>query len=76
MMTRHVVVATGFNREVACVRGLAGVVPVAGGVLVRDEAGRVIGAVGISGDTPDHDEACAVAGIAAAGLAFDTGAAH
>lgn len=27
----HVVLATGFNREVACVRGLAGVVPVAGG---------------------------------------------
>ena len=30
-MTGHVVVATGFNREVACVRALAGVVPVAGG---------------------------------------------
>ena len=30
-MTGHVVVATGFNREVACVSGLAGVVPVAGG---------------------------------------------
>ncbi|QJU57516.1 hopanoid-associated phosphorylase [Sphingomonas sp. AP4-R1] len=27
----HVVLATGFNREVACVAGLAGVVPVAGG---------------------------------------------
>ena len=30
-MSGHVVVATGFNREVACIRGLAGVVPVAGG---------------------------------------------
>jgi uncharacterized protein GlcG (DUF336 family) len=39
-----------------------------GGVLVRDVAGQVIGAVGISGDTPDVDEACAMAGIAAAGL--------
>ena len=30
-MTGHVVVAAGFNREVACVSGLTGVVPVAGG---------------------------------------------
>ena len=40
----------------------------AGGVLVRDDAGAIIGAVGVSGDTPDIDEACALAGIAAAGL--------
>ena len=40
----------------------------AGGVLVRDAAGEIIGAIGISGDTPDMDEACALAGIAAAGL--------
>lgn len=39
-----------------------------GGVLVCDAAGVVIGAIGISGDTGDMDEACAVAGIAAAGL--------
>lgn len=39
-----------------------------GGVLVRDAAGEVIGAVGVSGDTADTDEACAAAGIAAAGL--------
>jgi uncharacterized protein GlcG (DUF336 family) len=39
-----------------------------GGVLVRDASGIVIGAVGISGDTGDMDEACALAGIAAAGL--------
>ena len=49
-------------------------VPVAGGVLVRD-AGRVIGAVGVSGDLSDKDEACALAGIAASGLEGDTGAA-
>lgn len=48
-------------------------VPVAGGVLVRDAAGAIIGAVGISGDTSDNDEICAVAGIRAAGLAPDTG---
>ena len=44
-------------------------VPVAGGVLVCDEAGEVIGAVGVSGDNSDNDEDCAVAGIQAAGLA-------
>lgn len=45
-----------------------GVVPAAGGVIVRDADGHVLGAVGITGDTPDNDEACALAGIAAAGL--------
>jgi uncharacterized protein GlcG (DUF336 family) len=49
------------------------VVPAPGGVLVRDAGGLVIGAVGISGDTSDKDEACALAGIEAAGLAADTG---
>ncbi len=48
------------------------VVPAAGGVLIRD-AGGVIGAVGISGDVSDKDEACALAGIAAARLVGDTG---
>jgi uncharacterized protein GlcG (DUF336 family) len=41
-------------------------------VLVRD-GGRVIGAVGVSGDVSDQDEICALAGIAAAGLAGDPG---
>ena len=45
-----------------------GLVPAAGGVIVVDEAGRVLGAVGITGDLSDNDEACALAGIAAAGL--------
>jgi uncharacterized protein GlcG (DUF336 family) len=49
------------------------IVPVPGGVLIRDAAGDVIGAVGISGDTSDKDEACAVNGIRAAGLTPDTG---
>ncbi|WP_410625578.1 GlcG/HbpS family heme-binding protein [Amycolatopsis sp. cmx-8-4] len=48
-------------------------VPVAGGVLVRDATGDVTGAVGVSGHLPDADEACAVAGIEAAGLAADPG---
>jgi uncharacterized protein GlcG (DUF336 family) len=49
------------------------IVPAPGGVLVRDAAGEVIGAVGISGDTSVKDEECAVAGIVAAGLTPDTG---
>ena len=48
-------------------------VPVPGGVLVRDEEGRVIGAVGITGDSSDNDEICAVAGIKAAGFTADHG---
>jgi len=49
------------------------VVPAPGGVLIRDDGGTVIGAVGISGDVSDKDEACALAGIEAAKLAGDTG---
>ena len=44
-----------------------------GGVLIRNAGGDVIGAVGISGDTADKDEACAIAGIEAAGLLADPG---
>ena len=49
-------------------------VPVPGGVLIRDAARAVIGVIGISGDTSDNDELAAVAGIEAAGLVADTGA--
>ena len=49
-------------------------VPVPGGVLIKDAAGAVVGAVGISGDTSDKDEVCAVAGIEAAGLKAVVGA--
>lgn len=43
-------------------------VPVPGGVLVRDPSGALLGAVGVSGETSDNDEAAAVAGVEAAGL--------
>ena len=43
-------------------------VPVAGGVLVHNSDGQVIGAVGVSGDNSDNDEIAAIAGIEAAGL--------
>ena len=54
----------------AAVNGVYGgqVVPVPGGVLVRDSSGDVIGAVGVTGDTSDNDAAAAVTGIEAAGL--------
>ena len=48
-------------------------VPVAGGVLIRNSEGQVIGSVGIRGDTSDNDEICAVYGVEAAGLTPDTG---
>jgi uncharacterized protein GlcG (DUF336 family) len=48
------------------------VVPVPGGVLIRS-GGQIVGAVGISGDISENDEACAVAGIKAANLTPDTG---
>ena len=47
-------------------------VPVPGGVLIKSGA-EIIGAVGISGDTSDNDEAAALAGIAAAGFTGDPG---
>jgi uncharacterized protein GlcG (DUF336 family) len=55
-----------FQSVVAATGGRLALSP--GGVLIRDVEGAVIGAVGISGDTGDCDEACAIAGILAAGL--------
>ncbi|WP_420961388.1 GlcG/HbpS family heme-binding protein [Brucella sp. IR073] len=58
--------------------GLSGVsggriVPVPGGVLIKDGSGEILGAAGISGDTSDNDETAAVAGIEAAGFVADAG---
>ncbi|MBA4090479.1 MAG: GlcG protein [Sphingobium sp.] len=55
-----------FQSVVAATGGRLALSP--GGVLIRDVEGTVIGAVGISGDTGDCDEACAIAGVLAAGL--------
>lgn len=49
-------------------------VPVPGGVLIKDGGGVIIGAVGITGDTSDNDEVCAIEAITSAGLTPDTGA--
>lgn len=48
-------------------------VPGPGGVLVRNDDGTILGAVGVSGDSGDADEAVAVAGIEEAGLLADYG---
>ncbi len=45
-----------------------GLIPAAGGIILVDGAGAPIGAVGVTGDTSDNDETCALAGAAAAGL--------
>jgi uncharacterized protein GlcG (DUF336 family) len=61
---------------VSAVNALAGgrLIPVPGGVLIRSSSKAIIGAVGITGANSDQDEACAVAGIAAAGFMAETGA--
>ena len=48
-------------------------IPVPGGVLIVDETGATIGAVGISGDSSDNDEKAAIAGIQATGLTANAG---
>lgn len=54
----------------AAVNGVYGgqVVPVPGGILLRDKRGTLIGAVGVTGDTSDNDVIAGLAGIEAAGL--------
>lgn len=62
--------AEGQAYFMAAVNGVYGgkVVPVPGGVLVRDKKGLIVGAVGVTGDTSENDAEAAVAGIEAAGL--------
>lgn len=57
----------------AAVSGVYGgqVVPVPGGILVRDSRGAVIGAVGVTGDTSDNDLIAGTVGIEATGLKAD-----
>ncbi len=45
--------------------------PEGGGVLIRDDAGEVIGAVGVTGDLQERDEELAIHGVRAAGLRTD-----
>jgi uncharacterized protein GlcG (DUF336 family) len=64
--------APAFYTAVASISG-GRIAPVAGGVLIKDAQGEVLGAVGVSGDLPDNDEACAIHGIERVGLAADPG---
>lgn len=48
-------------------------VPVPGGVLIKNGAGDIVGAAGVTGDTSDNDERAAIAGIEAAGFVADPG---
>ncbi len=62
--------AEGQAYFMVAVNGVFGgqVIPVPGGVLVRDKRGAIIGAVGVTGDSSDNDALAAMAGIDAAGL--------
>lgn len=76
MATRRLAdIAARLPAFVGAVASLPGttLIPVPGGVLIRDAAGTLLGAVGISGDVSDVDEECAVQGIESADLIADTG---
>jgi uncharacterized protein GlcG (DUF336 family) len=57
----------------AAVNGVFGgqVVPVPGGVLLRNGAGVVVGALGVTGDTSENDAEAALAGVATTDLSGD-----
>jgi len=58
---------TGFINQLNDLSG-GRMVPLPGGVLIHDQAGEIIGAVGVAGAQSELDEACAIAGIRAAGF--------
>ena len=61
----------GFQNAIA-VAAQGEYIPAPGGVLVCQADGEtIVGAVGISGDTSNKDEYCAIEGIKAAGLVPD-----
>lgn len=62
----------GFVNGLAVTSG-GRLLPNPGGVLVKNAAGMILGAVGISGDSGERDEQLAIAGIEAAGLVADAG---
>jgi uncharacterized protein GlcG (DUF336 family) len=67
-------VATMAAERPSFIAGLIGLahgrfLPAAGGVLIAGEDGLPLGAVGVTGDTSDNDEICALEGVRAAGLA-------
>lgn len=63
----------GYFIDAACSALDGKLIPLLGGVLIRDKRGAIIGAVGVTGDTPENDEIAAVAAIEAVGLQADPG---
>ncbi|MEU6548247.1 heme-binding protein [Streptomyces sp. NPDC046859] len=72
-ISRRAAAAPEFFTSIATLAG-GRVLSVPGGVFVRDEQGRLLGAVGVTGDTSLNDERAAVAGIRGVGLVPETGA--
>ena len=71
-LARRAQAMPGFTNALSDLTG-GKAVPAQGGVLVRDAAMNLLGAVGISGDVSAKDEEACLAGIEAAGLVADTG---
>lgn len=71
-LAQRAVVAPAFINSITALAN-GRLIPVPGGVLVRSNDNSIIGAVGISGDVPEKDEACAIVGIESAGLIADPG---
>ena len=71
-LARRAAIAPAFFNALSDLSG-GRMIPVPGGVLIRSASGDILGSVGISGDTSENDEACAVYGIKAGGLTPDTG---
>lgn len=71
-LARRAQAMPGFTNALSDLTG-GKAVPAQGGVLVRDAAMNLLGAVGISGDVSAKDEEACIAGIEAAGLVADTG---
>jgi uncharacterized protein GlcG (DUF336 family) len=71
-LARRAAIAPAFFNALSDMSG-GRMVPNPGGVLIRSESGAILGSVGISGDTSENDEICAVYGIESVGLKPDTG---
>ena len=56
-----------FIAALAAATSIPDIVPAPGGVLLRSKSGEVIGAVGVSGDSSDNDEAVILEAISSIG---------
>ncbi len=72
-LARRAAIAPAFFNALSDMSG-GRMVPNPGGVIIRSASGAILGSIGISGDTSENDEICAVYGIESVGLKPDTGA--